>query len=391
MAPRTAPPAPLQAHVPGFGRFGGLHCETSALQKVLAWQGVEVEEEVLFGLAGGIGFVFWQDARAPLPFVGGRNGRFPDFLRTAGARLGGGAEVEVVATASPRRAWENLGAELRAGRPAVCYGDIRHLPYFHTDRHFGGHAFVVYAVDEAEDRVLVSDRGLHPRTLRPVELERARGSAQPPFPPRNAQLRVRAPAGEIPAASFREAVLHACRALEEPPIRNLGLPGMQRLAAHLDEAVRSAPAPRLLELLAATYVNLELAGTGGCAFRRMYGRFLHRVDERAGPLPPEAHGALDRSVAAWERLVDALLPPVGPATAGLRRLLDEKERTFETGTMDDLRRGGERLRAAGGAWRDAADELDRRRGELPPFAGLLEEIRRAEGEMCRALRAGAGG
>ncbi len=43
--------------VAGFGLFGGHHCETSAVKKIFAYHDLPVSEEMLFGLAGGIGFI----------------------------------------------------------------------------------------------------------------------------------------------------------------------------------------------------------------------------------------------------------------------------------------------------------------------------------------------
>src|SRR5215813_13391385 len=102
----TAYPAAVAA-VPGrfsvkdVAHFGGRHCETSALQKVLAHSGIHYSEEFLFGMAGGVGFVFWLAGKETVPFVGGRNGKFPDFIMRAGEAVG--QRISVVTTTSDKR------------------------------------------------------------------------------------------------------------------------------------------------------------------------------------------------------------------------------------------------------------------------------------------------
>ncbi len=45
--------------VQGLKRFGGNHCETSALKRVLDHHGLSSSEEMLLGLGGGVGFIYW--------------------------------------------------------------------------------------------------------------------------------------------------------------------------------------------------------------------------------------------------------------------------------------------------------------------------------------------
>ncbi len=45
--------------VQGLKQFGGNHCETSALKRVLDHHGLSLSEEMLLGLGGGVGFIYW--------------------------------------------------------------------------------------------------------------------------------------------------------------------------------------------------------------------------------------------------------------------------------------------------------------------------------------------
>lgn len=168
-----------------FDYFGGLHCETSAVRKVFLYHGLPISEEMLFGLGGGIGFIYWFVKQMPAPLVGGRGGgRY--FIERATQRAG--ATIEPRRTSSTKRGHAWLTEKLAAGEPAVLYADMAYLPYMGVpeDAHFGQHVFVVYGVDEDEDVVYISDRGERGVTVTVEELKRARGSRFPPWPPQHA-------------------------------------------------------------------------------------------------------------------------------------------------------------------------------------------------------------
>ena len=58
--------------VQGFEQFVGKHCETTALKRAFDRHGLSLSEELLLGLGGGIGFIYWYMKMMPSPFVGGR-------------------------------------------------------------------------------------------------------------------------------------------------------------------------------------------------------------------------------------------------------------------------------------------------------------------------------
>jgi len=360
--------------VKGFNRFGGRHCETGALRKVLAHSGAEYTEEFLFGMAGGIGFVFWNQAGMSVPFVGGRNGKFPEYIASLGEALG--HKITVNQTSSARRAYAALTAELEQGRPVACYGDILHLPYFHTNRHFGGHAFVVYAIDEPNDSVWISDRGEYPRRITLSDLARARSSDTSVFRPNHAQLQVEVnPAAELSAAGVWHAIGRSRRAMCEPPISNLGLAGIAKFGKWLNGAIDDLHGEALSELLVSLYVNLELAGTGGCAFRKMYRQFLIEAKEFiTGNGLDEAIDSLGRSVEAWGAFIDGLLPPVGAACIELKQQLQAKERVFEKAPAHEVHAAAGHAKRIGELIHPAGEELTAARGELKAGLEFLKQI-----------------
>ena len=137
----------------GFNPFVGKHCETTALKRVLDYHGLSLSEEMLLGLGGGAGFIYWYMKMMPSPFVGTRYGKGTDFPMNIFRRIGGG--VTIIETSSPKKGYEELKALLRGGEPAVVYGDMVYLPYLALPEvaHFGGHVIVVFGLDEGRDEV----------------------------------------------------------------------------------------------------------------------------------------------------------------------------------------------------------------------------------------------
>jgi hypothetical protein len=303
---------------------------------VLAFHGIDVSEPLLFGLAGGISFMHTPQSPGGRAFVGGRNGPFPEFTRRMAA--GVSLQLDVVIPRDPQTAWQEVRAQLALGSPVIVYGDLFHLPYFQATRHFGAHAFVVLGHDPDEGTVTVSDRCTAPRTLSLDDLAAARGSEHPPFPPRRAWLRADWAAAREPSDEhIGRGVRESCRAMREPVVPTFGLRGLQAYGAGLDHLVRRSPADDVLAALTGAYVDFELAGTGGCAFRALFAGFLAEAAERT------AHPALVRAVPlartaveTWREFLELLLPSWTPALTELRDTLGERDQRLLRGGDDDL-------------------------------------------------------
>jgi len=96
-----------------FKFFGGKHCQTAALKKVLAHRGLHFTEELLLGLGGGIGFIYWFSKKMPFPFIGSRNSKVDEFVLKICSRIG--ASAGIFGTSSGKRAHRELKEVLRRG------------------------------------------------------------------------------------------------------------------------------------------------------------------------------------------------------------------------------------------------------------------------------------
>jgi hypothetical protein len=216
-----------------------------------------------------------------------------------------------------------------------------YLPYLAIPEHahFGGHAIVVYGIENGE--ALIADRAHGPVRARVEELARARASKFKPFPPQHKLLEVEAPPQPISSQTLERAIVRGisdtCRQLLHGPIQNIGLRALKKWA----DLVVDERSPKgwqrvfktplnLFGALMSTYIFIEIGGTGGSAFRTMYASFL---SEAAGVLEqPE----LERVSCAyrecghlWSDVARAALPDWVPELKQTRELIWEKNRIFE--------------------------------------------------------------
>jgi len=317
--------------VEGLKPFIGKHCETTALKRVLDYHGLSLSEEMLLGLGGGIGFIYWYMKMMPCPFVGGRGAKSADFPGDICRRIGGGATA--VETTSAKRGYEELKALLRAGEPAVVYGDMAYLPYFAMPEaaHFGGHVFVVFGLDEGRDEVYIYDRGRKPVTVSIDDLARARGSKFPPFPPKHRLLKIKYPAKVANLEQgIKESIRECCLGMLKPPIKNIGLAGLERWSKLVVRWPEQFKGINLLGALMNGFIYIETGGTGGSAFRSMYARFLEEASSIIDqPALKEVAEMMRESAKVWSEIASGLMPDSWPNLKRMRELMWKKDRLFE--------------------------------------------------------------
>ena len=328
--------------VQGFEQFVGKHCETSALKRVLDRHGLSLSEEMLLGLGGGVGFIYWYMKLMPSPFVGGRYGKGTDFPENICKRID--ADMTVMETSSPKKGYEELKAILRNGEPAVVYGDMVYLPYFVIPEvaHFGGHVFVVFGLDEEKDEVYIYDRGRNPVTVSLGNLQKVRGSKFSPFPPKHRLLKIEYPSqiGNL-EAGIRESIQECCQNMLNPPIKNIGLAGIEKWSKVVMEWPEQFKGINLFGALMNGFMYIEISGTGGSAFRSMYAQFLDEASSIINkPDLKEVAEMTRQSATIWSEIASGFLPDSWPNLRRTRELLIKKSRFFEeqeVGALEAMR------------------------------------------------------
>ncbi len=270
----------------GFESLETHHCVTGSMRHIYLYNDHPLSEEMLLGVGGGVGFVYWH-MKGTDPFLGGRGKGRPGqgFERCVGERTG--VAIDEFTTSSARKAEDSLAVVLEAGQPVMVQVDMGFLPYFDFgghDYHFGAHVIVVCGYDAETQQVVVADREKELHTIPMDDLRKARGSTHKPFPPKHRWFtfdfsRKRLPSRDDVVA----AVAEQTREMLDPPIKNLGVEGMRKAARMIPTWLATANREEVHRGL----FNLSLfidsrGGTGGGIFRYMFARFLDEASKMTG-------------------------------------------------------------------------------------------------------------
>jgi hypothetical protein len=281
--------------VPGFVHTPGNHCGSTALRNLLAFHGVEISEEMAFGLGAGAGFYYLaMDDSSPSRWFNGRTARLEEsFRELTGAAL----ELRTFAKEDGGAAWEAARETIDAGHPALLLTDIYYLDHYGNSAHFPGHAVVLAGYDN--EAAQLSDTGFEElQTTRLENLAKARHSGHPAYPLEGHMFTVaEALDRERLEAAVPRAIERAVNEMLEPPFGEFaGVPALERLAAEAGSWPEAVSDWQWCARFA--YQVIERRGTGGGCFRLMYSRFLAEAGREEAPLAAEAG-------ARWTELAEA--------------------------------------------------------------------------------------
>jgi Butirosin biosynthesis protein H, N-terminal/Domain of unknown function (DUF4872) len=284
------PSVPAYTHIPGH------HCGSTALRNLLAHHGIEISEEMAFGLGAGACFYYVaMDEASPTRWFNGRTARLEETF----SELTGGALRLRTFEEGDDGAWPAARREVDAGNPVLLLTDLFYLDHYGNSAHFPGHAVVLAGYD---DRVAhLSDTGFEDlQETRLENLDRARHSEHPAYPLSGHMFTVAELSDPARLAdAVPAAIERAARAMVEPEFPEYsGLDAVRRLAAEAGSWPEVAEDWQWCARFG--YQVIERRGTGGGAFRLMYSRFLEEVGR------PEAALAAD-AAARWTDLGGAFL------------------------------------------------------------------------------------
>lgn len=358
-----------------FKTIGGNHCQTTALQHLLNHRKLKISEDMLLGLGGGIGFIYWYMKLMPAPFVGGRNGNVEEFILNAVNGIGGKAEI--FQTTSQKKGYEELKNILRNGDPAYVFVDMAYLTYLALpdNAHFGGHTVAVFGIDEQENRVYVADRGKFPFYISVDSLKKAMSSKFPPFAAKNKILKIQYPSKITNLEErIKDSIRNCCRSALHPPIKNFGLQGMKKWAGLVEKWPAQFQGMNLLGALFNVFIYIEIGGTGGSAFRPMYSRFLSESAELLNlPELRDIAGIFERSAVIWTEIANAALPDSWNTLRKIKEEILEKNRIFETEDAYSIAKLVDINKKMDALMSKSIEELDREKNTRLP--DLLSDLR----------------
>ncbi|MGW6781522.1 BtrH N-terminal domain-containing protein [Streptomyces sp. NPDC054987] len=253
---------------------GTQHCETTTLGLLLRHQGLDLSEPMLFGLASGLSFLYWNSKKMDFPFLGGRVKPF-DLTRNLAARLR--LRLQVQETTSPRKAWDSVAASIDAGHPVGLQLDSHHLDYFGSKVHFGGHIVALYGYDDHTAYLVDTDQQGGAVSTSLSSLARAR-AARGPMTAKHRSFTLTTPKNmPAPHGQIVPAITACADAFLNPPIANLGHRGIEKAGRLVRTWLQCTDDPQRDLPQAASL--MEKAGTGGALFRNVYRDFLAECTE----------------------------------------------------------------------------------------------------------------
>ncbi len=329
------------------------HCESGTVSALLNHAGLEISEPMVFGIAGGIFFGYFESKKFPFPTFVVRNR--PGQIRTNCARRTG-VKFHECRFRDEAKGERELDALLARGIPTACQTDFFYMDYLpnHVRVHINVHFIVV--VGRSGDKYTVSD--CYSPTLAEIDgdsLMKAR-FAGGSFAPRGFMFY---PALIPERIDFRTAIWKGIRSasfmMVKLPMPFLGVKGIRRFARKLEEWPKLArDIEHLSHEIMKIHIFLEDQGTGGAGFRFMYATFLREASERLND--PELLEMSRRIMATGDRWREISL---FAARIGRKR---------------DL--GTDRLRELGDMVRERADEEERFFNDLLKLAKEEKKKRR---------------
>lgn len=290
----------------------GEHCGSVAMRGLLEhYCGLELPEPVVFGISAGLstGIIEFPDYEPPIMLAG----------RTLSLETSLADVLQLEYTEQTQedddKAWEEVRAEVLAGRPTMLSGDILYLDYREYKVHFPGHRFVLLGFDDESEKAFIADRiNVEPEKCSYGAL---RTSRNPPVGMSPPNLWGRFHGGAV-GRSLRDAValsiervaadmLNPQSMLPEgapaagmPPGARFGVEAVDYLAqalpgwAERDDAVAVA---------AFNASCVEKFGNGGGFFRRLYAGFLAWGEAEHPDLVPSGTAELaTRAADGWTAL-----------------------------------------------------------------------------------------
>ena len=315
--------------VPGYVHTPGSHCGSTALRNLLGFHGIELSEEMAFGLGAGASFYYLnlEDA-SPTRWFNGRTARLEESFRDL---TGAALEMRTFAAGDgDTEAWEAARAEIDGGNPALLLTDIYYLDHYGNSAHFPGHAVVLAGYDE--EVAQLSDTGFEElQTTRLENLARARHSGHPAYPLEGHMFTVSAAVDpEALRAAIPAAIAKAAQEMLEPTFGEFaGLPAVERLAAEAGSWPEAAEDWQWCARFA--YQVIERRGTGGGAFRLMYSRFLEEARRDESSLAAAAAARWTELAEAFKAASESDEPTAalwGEVDAGAKRVAETEARLW---------------------------------------------------------------
>lgn len=291
-------------------------------------------EEMLFGLGGGLGLIYFLfDMHGGHPIVVGTRyhaseAKTPVFVMQMCEAWG--AMTELKHSSSRSAATKSLTKMLDDGFTPIVWVEVTKLPYLFLSGHPNTY-YTIIVYEKNGDEFVVGDLGQSVARISVEDLEEVRHSH---FAPKFRSLVIKDAPSEPDIREMVKQRIQLCcnQMLEGLGIANFGLGAFKKWAEMLTNTKNKkgwsncfTDGPALHGAMSSVYGQIELRGFGGSAFRGMYADF---VDQAAGVLKkPALKKVADQfreAEASWHNIALAALPDSIPVLKETRDTFDRR-------------------------------------------------------------------
>lgn len=268
---------------------GGKHCITNSLKQIFSYYNYPMSEEMIFGIASGLSFLYINQAYSPM--ISGRTKVF-EFEKKLAERLN--ITIKCKTSKDYTKVFDITKGMIDTDNPVLIYVDMPYLNYLgmNPNSHFGGHAVVLFGYDDSAQKFWLSDRDNHDYPIRVPkgqinqdyhlvdynEIEKARSSSYRPFPANNKFLTFDFSGYKaVDKTVIQYAIKETCEIMLNPPAQLLGINGIKKMSKEILKW-KKFNTSKLKTAGITNYFQINKdGGTGGGIFRKMYGEFLVEV------------------------------------------------------------------------------------------------------------------
>jgi hypothetical protein len=257
-----------------FQHRQAVHCESGVTSSLLKFQGIEMNEQMVFGIGSGLFFGYFPFIKIGSIMVITFRSAPGGIFRKAVKRLG--VPHEIRRFRDPQKAMQELDELLDAGTPVGLQTSLFWLPYLSEKlrNHFNAHNIIVYGREG--DTYLVSEPLMdEPVTIARQDLIRAR-FAKGGMDPNGKMYWLTGKPASPPdlRACVLKGLRETCFIMLKLPVPILGVRGIRSFAG----AIRRWPkklSPEIIKLNLHQFILMqEVVGSGGAGFRFMFAAFL---------------------------------------------------------------------------------------------------------------------
>jgi hypothetical protein len=251
------------------------HCETGVTSNMLHFYGYQLSESMIFGIGEGLTFVY-------IPFMSFKGNSLKFSFRSFPGTIFSLAMKKLHVKVGLKRfnnkeeAMKEMDNLLAEGIPVGNVVGLYYLPYSPIRSHFNAHNLCV--VGKEGDEYVISDPCWYDTLLRLSyeDLMKVRFS-EGAFKPRGKMYWIK----EKPVLMdvrpvIERSIKNTCRKMLGPPLTSvLGVKGIVTLSKKIRNLDKKYSNRDAMLYLASLVQAIEEIGTGGAAYRYMYGVFLH--------------------------------------------------------------------------------------------------------------------